>query len=77
MLASRNESEGPEGSSCGLAREAGSNKESFSSWLWLRTRDDEPREAGGNHARIHDSLPIARVWGADRHTGIPANPVKS
>jgi len=38
-LSPRNESK--------LASGARSNKDSFSSWLWLRAQDDEPRKAGG------------------------------
>jgi len=44
--APRNEFKGPEGSSCGLARGAGSYRDLFCSWLQLRARDDEPRKVG-------------------------------
>jgi len=56
-LSPRNEFKGPGGSSCGLARSADSDRNSFSSWLRLRApraltrdahvaRDDESRKAG-------------------------------
>jgi len=54
---SRNDVEGPEGSSCGLACGSGSDNDSLGSWLRLRApraltrdahvaRDDEPRKVG-------------------------------
>jgi len=40
-----------------LARSAGSDRNSFSSWLRLRTQDDEPRKAGGHYMMIRTVAP--------------------